>query len=477
MPWNFDTTYFRLPENFYHKQSAARLKKPGFVILNETLAKEIGLSQEDLEITFLSGQKTPPGLEPFAQAYSGHQYAHFTSLGDGRALVLGEHLTPSGERFDIQLKGSGTTPFSRRGDGKAALGPMLREYLISEAMAHLRVPTTRSLAVITTGEPVFRESILPGAILVRVAKSHIRVGTFEFAASLKSLESLKALSDYTIERHYPEIKKGTDLYLDFLKAVSDRQAQLISQWLLFGFVHGVMNTDNMSVCGETIDYGPCAFLNEYDPVAVFSSIDRFGRYAFGNQPSVAVWNLSRFAEALLPLIDADFDSAKEKAESVLQEFWRTFQIHWQKGLGAKLGLSPLLDSDHQLINRWLDLMKDNQADFTHSFWELSLPSPTGSFFAQEKVKAWYQDWQLRLNRNSISAEQIRSLLQSRNPAFIPRNHRVEEALAAAQEGDLSKFNRLLKALTQPFNFDPAFSDLQTPPSTQEKQGYRTFCGT
>lgn len=477
MTWNFDTTYFRLPSAFYHKQSPGPLPKPQLLIANECLATELGLTQEDLELSLLSGKKLLPGLEPFAQAYSGHQFGHFTQLGDGRALILGEHVAPSGERFDIQLKGSGVTPYSRRGDGKAALGPMLREYLISEAMLHLGIPTTRSLAVITTGEAVYRESILPGAILVRVAKSHLRVGTFEFAATLNDKTLLQQLADYAIGRHFSDLNQSTEPYLELLKAVTYRQAELVAQWLLVGFVHGVMNTDNMSICGETIDYGPCAFINEYDPATVFSSIDRQGRYAFGNQPSIALWNLSRFAETLLPLIDSDFETAKQKAETVLEEFWRVFQNTWQKGLREKLGLSQPMEMDHELINEWLHLLKENKGDFTQCFWELSSPSPSTDFFKSPKVEAWVKKWLLRLKQEPFPLEEVYSQMQSKNPVLIPRNHRVEEALAAAQEGNFFLFQRLLKAVSKPYELDPAFSHFQVPPTQEEKQGYQTFCGT
>jgi uncharacterized protein YdiU (UPF0061 family) len=478
MPWNFETTYLQLPADFHHKQMASAFPKPQRVITNEPLAEMLGLSSDDLDDAFLCGSKKAPGSEPFAQSYAGHQYAHFTILGDGRALVLGEQITPRGERFDIQLKGSGQTPFSRMGDGKASLGPMLREYLISEAMHSLGIPSTRSLAVLTTGEPVFRDTVLPGAILVRVASSHIRVGTFEYAASLNNLEKLKALADYAIQRHFPEIKDSGNCYFELLRQVSKRQARLIANWLLIGFVHGVMNTDNMSICGETIDYGPCAFINAYNPSAVFSSIDRYGRYAFSQQPSIGLWNLTRFAETLLPLLDSNLHKSKEKAEIALNEFPRDFQSTWRLGMGLKLGFSQVNEEEQKLMERFLQLLENHGADFTNTFRELGVPESNASdFFKKDDVLEWKHNWKEALSQNGLSFEQSQRLMQSSNPVIIPRNHHVERALETAQLGDFSLFHRLLSAVQTPYQLDPSNQDLITPPTKDQEVGYQTFCGT
>jgi uncharacterized protein YdiU (UPF0061 family) len=478
MPWNFETTYLRLPEDFYHKQMASPVSQPKRVITNTPLMEMLGLTPEDLEDAVLCGVKKASGSVPFAQAYAGHQYAHFTFLGDGRALILGEQVTPKGERFDIQLKGSGRTPFSRMGDGKAALGPMLREYLMSEAMHYLGIPSTRSLAVLTTGEPVFRETVLPGAILVRVASSHIRVGSFEFAARLNDINKLRALADYTLQRHFPEIQEPENRYVELIRKVSQRQARLITHWLLVGFVHGVMNTDNMSVCGETIDYGPCAFINAYNPATVFSSIDRYGRYAFSNQPSVALWNLTRFAETLLPLLDAESNKAKEKAEGALNDFATEFQSAWRLGLGFKLGFSQVGNEELKLIERFLQLLENHRADFTKTFRGLCSPDLNHiGFFKKSDVVEWQQDWREVLSKHPWSTEKIQQAMRMANPAIIPRNHLVEKALEMAQLGDFSFYHRLLKAVQTPYEIDPNHLDLTSPPTKEEEEGYQTFCGT
>jgi uncharacterized protein YdiU (UPF0061 family) len=478
MPWNFETTYLQLPEDFYHKQMASSVSRPKKVITNTPLMEMLGLTPNDLEDSVLCGVKKASGSEPFAQAYAGHQYAHFTFLGDGRALILGEQVTPKSERFDIQLKGSGRTPFSRMGDGKAALGPMLREYLISEAMHYLGIPTTRSLAVMATGEPIFRETVLPGSLLVRVASSHIRVGTFEFAARLNDINKLRALADYTLQRHFSEIQDSDDRYIELLRKVAQRQARLIAHWLLVGFVHGVMNTDNMSICGETIDYGPCAFINTYNPASVFSSIDRYGRYAFSNQPSVGLWNLTRFAETLLPLIDADSNKAKEKAEGALNDFVTEFQGTWRSGMGLKLGFSQVGDVELNLIERFLKLLEHHRADFTTTFRGLCSPDLNQTaFFKESDVVQWKQDWREVLSKNKWSLEKSQKVMREKNPAVIPRNHLVEKALETAQLGDFTLFHRLLKAVQTPYEIDPNQMDLTCPPTPEEEAGYQTFCGT
>lgn len=478
MQWNFENTYLQLPDVFYSRHKAFPSPNPQAVIVNDRLIRSLGLgSYSEADCAVLAGNSVVPGSVPFAQAYSGHQYGHFTHLGDGRALILGEHVTPNGQRWDVQLKGSGRTPYSRRGDGKAALGPMLREYLISEAMHALGIPTTRSLAVIATGEPVIRETILPGAILVRVAASHIRVGTFEFAASCDS-GKLKALADYTIARHYPELIATPEPYVGLIRTVARRQAQLVAQWLRVGFVHGVMNTDNMAVSGETIDYGPCAFMNTYDPATVFSSIDQYGRYAYGQQASIALWNLERFAQAILPLVDTEINVAREKAAGALQEFISEFQQAWITEVGRKLGIAQAMESDAPLLTEFLKVMQMHKADFTNTFWELSSSCPPkGELFQTAEFRVWEQQWKQRLATQSEPVELTRERMRASNPAIIARNHRVEAALSAASAGDLSLFHRLLQTLSHPYRLEEKDRELQAPPTAEEQQGYQTFCGT
>jgi uncharacterized protein YdiU (UPF0061 family) len=399
-------------------------------------------------------------------------------LGDGRAILLGEQLTPKGERFDIQYKGSGKTPFSRQGDGRAALGPMLREYIISEALHALDIPTTRSLAVVTTGEPVFRETALQGAILTRTAASHIRVGTFEYAAARSKPNEIRALADYTIRRHFPDMATNGNPYLALLGAVMERQASLVARWLLVGFIHGVMNTDNMALCGETIDYGPCAFMDAYDPNTVFSFIDHNGRYAYGRQPQIAQWNLGRFAETLLTLIHEDPQKAVSMANEVISGFSDTFRHYWLVGMRAKLGLLNQEADDGALVEDLLDCMHRHGADFTNTFRDLSSGSlPEASVFQSLDFKQWFERWQARLKRQPDSWETARRLMHTHNPAVIPRNHRVEEALEAAVErADFTVMEKLLGILSQPYQDLPEQADyhLPPPPSTQP---YRTFCGT
>ncbi|HET9394807.1 MAG TPA: YdiU family protein, partial [Nitrospiraceae bacterium] len=411
---------------------------------------------------------------PIAQAYAGHQFGGFTMLGDGRAILLGEHRTPSGSVVDIQLKGSGRTRFSRGGDGLAALGPMLREYIISEAMAALRIPTTRSLAVVTTGEPVYRESIRRGAILTRVASSHLRVGTFEYAARLGQ-DAVRQLVDYAVARHDPQIIDSPAKPLDFLRAVADRQASLIARWQLVGFIHGVMNTDNMALSGETIDYGPCAFMNVYHPGTVFSSIDRGGRYAYGNQAQIAQWNLARFAETLLPLFDPDPDQAISIAMEVLNDFPRRFESYWLAGMRKKLGLPGEDALDLELIQTLLDWMEQRRADFTNTFRSLSEARPPEAACDQDpQFREWHSRWMGRLGPGDHS--DLFALMRSVNPAVIPRNHRVEDALRAAEdEDDFAPLDRLLRALAAPFEIRDEFAEYRDPP--EDEAGYRTFCGT
>ncbi|MDE2389253.1 MAG: YdiU family protein [Betaproteobacteria bacterium] len=480
--WRFDNSYTRLPDYFYAPQNPVPVRAPHVVMLNHALAGSLGLDLCALsatEVTALfSGNAVPETAQPIAQAYAGHQFGHFTMLGDGRALLLGEHLTPAGERFDIQLKGSGQTPFSRRGDGRAALAPMLREYIISEAMHGLHIPTTRSLAVVTTGEQVVRETLLPGAILTRVAASHIRIGTFEYAVRQGGAEAVRILADYAIQRHYPDLSATENPYLSLLHWVIERQAALIARWLLAGFIHGVMNTDNMSISGETIDYGPCAFMDTYDPHTVFSSIDQSGRYRYSNQPLMAQWNLARLAETLLPLIDPAQEKAVTLAEEAVHAFPQIYQNHWLNGMRKKLGLFTEEDEDTKLIAALLSWMYQNQADYTNTFRALTPETlPGDAVFHTPEFVAWHTQWQTRLTRQIESKDSALRLMQAHNPAIIPHNHRVEEALsAAAERGDYAPVQQLLAALADPYADVPEYYDYRTPPAPSERV-YQTFCGT
>ncbi|GAA0855969.1 YdiU family protein [Clostridium nitritogenes] len=479
--FNFENTYVNLPEMFFTKKGPSHVKAPSLVKLNSSLAKELGLNIDALQsnegIEILSGNKIPEGSIPLAQVYAGHQFGHFTLLGDGRALLLGEHITPKGERIDIQLKGSGRTPYSRGGDGKAALGPMLREYIISEAMHALNIPTTRSLAVTKTGEAVIRETYLKGAILTRVASSHIRVGTFQYARNWGTAKDIKKLANYTLKRHFKEIENEENPYLSLLKEVIKRQAELIAKWQLVGFIHGVMNTDNMTISGETIDYGPCAFMDTYDPETVFSSIDIYGRYSYKNQPNMAVWNLARFAETLLPLLSTDQDEAINLAEDALAEFSETFKNNWISGMRAKLGIFNEEAEDEELIKNLLSIMQKYKADYTNTFRALTIDNLNGSeIFDSEEFKEWYKMWQEILSRQDESKDLLKKLMKSSNPAVIPRNHRVEEALEAAEKGDYSVMDKLLDVLINPFEYSKdqeEYAKLPKPSSCK----YKTYCGT
>lgn len=479
--WQFDNTYSRLPDVLFAAAQPAKVASPRLVIVNRRLASDLGLDLTGISVdeaaALFAGQTLPEGSRPIAQAYAGHQYGHFTMLGDGRAILLGEHRTPSGQLFDIQFKGSGQTQFSRRGDGRAALGPMLREYIISEAMFALGIPTTRSLAVVATGEPVFREGSRPGAILTRVAASHIRVGTFEYVAARGDKVNLRALADYTIARHYPDLPDSADRYLQFFRSVMERQASLVAQWQLVGFIHGVMNTDNMAISGETIDYGPCAFMNTFRADTVFSSIDRGGRYAYGNQPSIVQWNLTRFAETLLPLLAVEQDDAIELAKQALGEFPSLFEKYWLAGVRAKLGLLTAEPGDVDLALELLKWMQKVRADFTNTFRDLSADEPlAGCAYQDADFQAWQAQWQQRLSRETRSTTAAHAAMRLVNPAVIPRNHRVEEALAAAENNnDLSVMERLLAVLATPYDagVDSAMYR-EVPP---DDPNYRTFCGT
>ncbi|BBO73932.1 UPF0061 protein [Desulfosarcina widdelii] len=480
--WQFDNSYARLPHAFYVRLNPVTVRTPKLVVFNAGLAKFLGLNPDALKddegAALFSGNRIPEGADPIAQAYAGHQFGSFTMLGDGRAILLGEQLTPDGERFDIQFKGSGRTPFSRNGDGRAALGPMLREYIISEALFALGIPTTRSLAVVTTGEPVFRETVLQGAILTRTAASHIRVGTFEYAAARDKPDDLRALADYTIQRHFPDLTAEENPYLALLGDVMDRQASLVARWMLVGFIHGVMNTDNTTLCGETIDYGPCAFMDAYDPNTVFSSIDHNGRYAYGRQPQIVQWNLARFAEALLPLIHDDPQEAVSMAKETLSNFPDTFRDSWLSGMQSKLGLSNQEADDAVLVEDLLDCMYRHKADFTNTFRDLASGESTQTpLFRAQDFKQWFERWKARIKRQPDSWKTARRLMNTHNPAVIPRNHRVEEALAAAvQRADYTVMEKLLEVLSQPFQNLPEGADYHLPPPPSAKP-YRTFCGT
>jgi len=479
--WNLDNSYARLPKAFFSSVNPTPVQSPGMIVLNDPLATSLGMDVQELKskdgVAILAGNRIPEGASPLAQAYAGHQFGHFTMLGDGRAILLGEQITPSGERFDIQLKGPGETPYSRRGDGRAALGPMLREYIISEAMHALGIATTRSLAVVTTGETVIRETELPGAILTRVAASHLRVGTFQYAAKWGTVQDLQSLADYTLQRHFPNVDNVDNRYLMLLKEVIHRQAVLIAKWQLVGFIHGVMNTDNMALSGETIDYGPCAFMNAYDPGTVFSSIDVQGRYAYGNQPNIAAWNLARFAETLLPLLHENEEQAIKLAEDAISDFAEIYHQNWLSGMRAKLGIHDEEQQDESLIEDLLSLMQKYGADYTNTFRALTFDKLEDSDLnGIAEFDQWYELWQARLGRQQETKETAYQLMRSSNPAVIPRNHRVEDALEAAVREDYSVMERLLGVLSNPYAHSPEQDEYTTLPAATSRP-YRTFCGT
>jgi serine/tyrosine/threonine adenylyltransferase len=488
--WLFQHSYTALPAVFHARVDPTPVTAPDLTILNHDLATSLGLDPEQLNTpagaAWFAGHTVPPGAQPIAQAYAGHQFGHFTMLGDGRAIVLGEQHHPAGGVVDIQLKGSGPTPFSRRGDGRAALGPMLREYLISEAMHQLGIPSTRSLAVATTGETVYRDTPLPGAVLTRVAASHLRVGTFQYAAAHRDPQLLDPLIAYTLERHFPDAPDDQPPARNLLDAVIEAQARLIAAWMQVGFIHGVMNTDNMALSGETIDYGPCAFMDTYAPDTVFSSIDQRGRYAYANQPAIAQWNLARFAETLLPALAETEDEAVALAEQALHHFADRYQHHWLNGMRRKLGLATEEPSDAELIDSLLTRMQDDHADFTNTFLQLinavdpvdEIRETTGDPAATPLGADWHATWQARLAREARSSDDIRQQMRAANPAVIPRNHAVEAALTAAGENDLQPFHQLLEALRHPYEHDqPRPAELRSPASPAFNQTYRTFCGT
>ncbi|MEJ1962040.1 MAG: YdiU family protein [Gammaproteobacteria bacterium] len=488
MQLNFEHTYSALSPRFYERVAPAAVANAQSVIFNRPLAQELGVDVEAVEreaAVMFSGNQLPEDAMPLAMAYAGHQFGGFVPrLGDGRAILLGELRGRDGILRDLQLKGAGLTPFSRNGDGRAALAPMLREYLISEAMHSLGIPTTRSLAVITTGEKVYREDVLPGAVLARVAASHIRVGTFQYFAARGDEPAIRELLDYVIARHYPDTRGADVPALAVLQAVADRQAALIADWMRVGFIHGVMNTDNMAISGETIDYGPCAFMDQYDPNTVFSSIDHNGRYAYANQPAIAQWNLARLAETLLPLIDPDPDKAVRLAIDVVEPFIARFDERFFEAMRRKIGLASSTEADVDLINRLLAAMRGGESDFTLTFRRLARvaenPSEQGAllelFKGTSAIEAWLADWRQRLAQESSTAAERAASMRGVNPAFIPRNHRVEAALNAATGGDLKPFGQLLEILQRPFDDQPEVAGYEQPPEPSE-HAFRTFCGT
>ena len=479
--WSFDNTYSKLSSDFYIKQKPIPVKSPNIIILNKNLSKSLNLdftniSEEHLSQIF-SGNLLPTGSESISQAYAGHQFGHFTMLGDGRAVLMGEHLSKTKERFDIQFKGSGRTPFSRSGDGRAALGPMLREYIISEAMHGLNIPTTRSLAVVKTGENVMRDTYLPGAVLTRIASSHIRVGTFQYLAATQNNKNLKVLMDYVINRHYPNIKNSKNQALDLLKTLINVQINLVVNWIRTGFIHGVMNTDNMSISGETIDYGPCAFMDEYNPETVFSSIDQQGRYSFLNQPKIIKWNIARFAECIIPFIDHDKDKAVEMATEAINTFEEIYQNKWLNMMRDKLGLFGEDINDQILIMDLLTWMHKNKVDYTNTF--CFLMNEKFSFnekYNNEDFIIWKKRWGDRLKLNNNTEEKYLKLMHTTNPLVIPRNHMVEEALAAANNGDIEPVHNILKVLEKPYTDQENISIFQNP-NPHRNEDYKTFCGT
>ena len=487
MMFEFDNSYARLPNNFYAKLNPTPVSSPSLIKINHSLAIDLGLDADFLGsnagIEILAGNAIADKSDPIATAYGGHQFGNWAGqLGDGRAILLGEVINTNGARLDIQLKGSGPTPFSRSGDGRAWMGPVLREYVVSEAMAALNIPTTRALAAVATGENVMRESIFPGAILTRVASSHVRVGTFEFFASQNDEQSLRLLADYVIDRHYPDALDADNPYLTLLENVISRQAKLISKWTGVGFIHGVMNTDNMSIYGETIDYGPCAFMDSYHPQTVFSYIDQMGRYAYENQPQIAGWNLAQFASTILPLINPDEELAIKLAKGAVNSFSDLFIDAWSMDLNKKIGLEMREQGDFQLAQDLLDIMANNNADFTLVFRGLGNilinndRSVRELFNNPAMFDEWETKWHTRLSREPNKLSEIGVAMHSVNPAFIPRNHQIEQMITSALGGDFRPFNTLIEILSNPYDDQPEYSSYQMPPQPEEAIK-NTFCGT
>ena len=478
-----NNTYLNLPEIFYSRQKPSEVPSSEIVILNNDLAEDLGLDLAFLEsktgAEFLSGNKILKDTHPIAQAYGGHQFGYFTMLGDGRAVLLGEYTDKRGRIYDLTLKGSGQTVYSRGGDGKAALGPMLREYIISEAMKGLNIPTTRALSVVSTGEWIYRErGRQQGAVLARIANSHLRVGTFQFAAKWCTLDDLKALADYALNRHYRDIPENVNPYEYLLKETIKKQASLIAKWQLVGFIHGVMNTDNMAISGESIDYGPCAFMDTYDPDTVFSSIDREGRYAYKNQPEMAAWNLARFAETLLPLLSDNHEEAVKIAQEAINEFGAEYHYYWYAGMRKKLGLFTAEEDDEALISELLKLMEKYKSDYTNTFLYLTLNDLSKiDIFEEEEFKIWHKKWRERLARKDQDFNDSIKLMKENNPTVIPRNLLVEDALNNAEENnDLSKFMQLLEAVKNPFNYEDIKWQYTEPPK-HTGCAFKTYCGT
>ena len=477
--WHFDNTYLKLSKTFREEIKPTPVHDPNLAILNEELAENLNLDFSKIDnknlAKMFSGNILPKDTNTIAQAYAGHQFGHFTMLGDGRAVLLGEHLVNDTKRFDIQLKGSGRTSFSRSGDGRAALGPMLREYIISEAIHALKIPTTRSLAVVSTGEKVVRENLLPGGILTRVASSHIRVGTFQYIAAKQNLNDLIILVDYTIKRHYPGIQSSKNKAVDFLNLVMEKQCQLVVDWMRVGFIHGVMNTDNTTLSGETIDYGPCAFMDHYDPKTVFSSIDKFGRYSFTNQPPIIKWNLARFAECLIPLIHKDENTAIKIATEIIDNFQNIYEDKWLNMMRDKLGLFGNDKNDKVLINDLLNLMEKNKMDYTNTFCHLmNIKISDNKNYDDPNFTSWLNRWQERVLINNKSKDKSIELMKTSNPVVIPRNHKVEEALSAANENNIEVMKNLLSIVSNPYENQKDIMNYQLPSNNTE---YQTFCGT
>ncbi|MEI7597624.1 MAG: YdiU family protein [Bacteroidota bacterium] len=480
MNWNFDNSYSKLSVNMFTKMNPEKVSAPKMLLFNRKLAVDLGLDIDSLNenelANYLSGNEIIPSSEPLAQAYAGHQFGYFTMLGDGRAILLGEHITPQNKRFDIQLKGSGRTPYSRRGDGRATLRAMLREYLISEAMFGLKIPSSRSLAIVSSGEKIYREEVQEGVILTRIASSHIRVGTFEYAKNFLAKNELQELADYTINRHYPELKSTENPVLELLKSVMERQIDLIIDWMRVGFIHGVMNTDNMSIAGETFDYGPCTFMNAYNPKTVFSSIDVNGRYSYGNQPRIAHWNLACFANSLTPIIHPVESEAIKLADEVLDAFPKKYEEKWLAMMGNKLGFTNVLDAEKAFIFQLSNWMEDNRADYTNTFLVLQEDLPNiSAIYLQEDFKLLQTTWKNLISQTTNTIDDAKLLMQANNPAFIPRNHLVEKALdEVCNNNDFTLFNQLLEAMNSPYIFNEKHADFQI---GEDDGDYRTFCGT
>ena len=479
--WKFKNSYLQLPKDMQSKQLPEKVKNPKLVLINNNLSNELGINLSNLDPEYLalvfSGNQLPTGSDTIAMAYAGHQFGHFTILGDGRAILIGEHINNKKQRYEIQFKGSGKTEFSRNGDGKAALGPMLREYIISEAMYHLNIPTTRSLAVVKTDEKVIRETELTRAILTRVASSHIRVGTFQYFAYKKDDESLKSLVNYSIDRHYAEIKNSENIYINLIDRLMDKQIDLVVNWMRVGFIHGVMNTDNMALSGETIDYGPCAFMDKYDPKTVFSSIDHFGRYAYYNQPSITKWNLARFAECLIPFLDTNKDEAIKIATNKINEFDKKYEKKWLKMMSDKIGLLDTEKDDEVLILDLLQWMHSNKADYTNTFYNLINEKIfSNQVYDNADFLTWKDRWKMRLSKYKNKMDKVEEKMKFANPVIIPRNHKVEEALNAAENGNMSLVEILLKVLEKPYENNSNLKEFQIQ-NKNNNNSYKTYCGT